>query len=79
MKLWERLGFKSRQHYTARVRTNGKRIEEINGLLEDLGWFRGASSEEGDELAEEKDRLTDEVAPIPNGDELAGRILRDLQ
>ena len=65
MKVWERLGFPSQQHYAARCRVNKRRIAEINARLDELGWFYGKPSEEGDRLDEEKGRLVDEIVPQP--------------
>jgi hypothetical protein len=62
---WKRLGFDSQQHYAAQVGANQRRIAEINGLLQILGWFDGVESEEGTALDAEKTRLVDQIAPLP--------------
>jgi len=80
VKLWQRLGFPSPQHYAARVRVNKRRIAAIDARLDELGWFAvGGEPEEGnaDEvrlLNAEKDRLVDEIAPSPSLDALRQKV-----
>ena len=65
IKHWQTCGFPSPQHYAAQVGANKRRISKINARLEELDWFAGTKSEEGDRLDAEKGRLVDQIAPLP--------------
>lgn len=62
---WEHLGFPSQQHYAARVGVNKRRIAIINARLSEISWFSGTENEESSRLNREKDRLVDQIAPLP--------------
>lgn len=62
---WKFLGFDSAQQYAGQVGANKRRISKINGLLSALGWPGEGDSEEADILHAEKDRLVDQIAPLP--------------
>lgn len=62
---WKHLGFASQQQFAAQVGANQRRIAVINHRLSELGWFDGAKTEEGVQLIAEKDRLVDQIAPLP--------------
>lgn len=63
--LWQHLGFSSQQQYAAQRGANKRRISKINGLLAAMDWPDDGASEHADAVYAEKDRLVDQIAPLP--------------